>query len=432
MIQWSRALSETLWSGEGIAKVYVCDSWRGHRVYAPRVPYEDEVARRWWSLPLNSFLPLLDGGRYQLRFPGRPGGSAGPDVRDAIFSVPGHSGALPDSNVQDLSPAGKLVGDVEFHVRSSDWRGHRHDTDPRYNAVVLHVVLICDDPYPTLRQDKTPIPTCSLYDLVALPPTSLHTSHQESPWPCQRLTQNMPADEVAKLLLSAGLLRFEQKAHAFIEQLHATTSEDASDAYNAYDSYDACLIPALAEGLGYGRDREFFRAIGFRLLQKHAALPEPLGHTLQPAPLDAKRLYILAQLLKRWRIPGVWRTLRACLLPADDSATNVMILAALRQAFVESGLSVARTDILLCNVVLPFAAAVALLEKHVQLAERAQQLYIQHPGLSSNRITRMMCAQLQLAAEPWGGCQQQGLHYIYQQTCREKLCSICVMGKYDI
>lgn len=429
MIKRTRLLSEIARSSEGITQAYVLDSWVARWIYAPSVPYEDEVARRWWSLPLNCFLPLTDGSRYQLFFPGRPGGSAGPDVRDAVFSLLGEQGPLPAGMAQNLPATGKIVGDVEFHVRSSDWGVHRHDIDPRYNAVMLHVVLICDDLHPTLRQDRIPVPTCSLYDLAW--PAS-YTSTIEFPWPCQHLMQKVSVDEHNKLLMRAGLLRFEQKMHNFIEQLHVTTTEDAADTYNAYDPYDACIIPALAEGLGYGRDREFFRAVGFRLLQKHMALPEPLGHTAQPAPLDAKRLHILALLLKLWRIPGVWQTLRACFLPADGSNGVSAILTALRQAFMELGLSLARTDILLCNVVLPFAAAVALLEKHAQLAERAQLLYVQHPGLPSNRITRMMCTQLQLPFEPQGSCRQQGLHYIYQQTCREKRCSICIMGKHDV
>ena len=31
-------------------------------------------------------------------------------------------------------------GDVEIHLNSSDWYQHRHDTDKRYNKVILHVV----------------------------------------------------------------------------------------------------------------------------------------------------------------------------------------------------------------------------------------------------------------------------------------------------
>ena len=81
------------------------------------------------------------------------------------------------------------------------------------------------------------------------------------------------------------------------------------------------------------------------------------------------------------------------------------------------------------NVVLPFAAAIALVEHNTLLGVRAQTLYETHPGLSSNAITRMMCAQLLLAHEPSGSCQQQGLHYIYQQTCQAKKCAECMMGR---
>ncbi len=33
-----------------------------------------------------------------------------------------------------------LIGAVEIHIRSSDWKRHRHDEDPVYGKVVLHVV----------------------------------------------------------------------------------------------------------------------------------------------------------------------------------------------------------------------------------------------------------------------------------------------------
>ncbi len=105
------------------------------------------------------------------------------------------------------------------------------------------------------------------------------------------------------------------------------------------------------------------------------------------------------------------------------------VLQALREYFCTLGLSLARTDILICNVVLPFAAAIALLEHNTLLGERAQALYEAHPGLSSNTITRMMCTQLLLAHEPRGSCRQQGLHYIYQQTCQAKKCAECMMGR---
>jgi hypothetical protein len=96
------------------------------------------------------------------------------------------------------------------------------------------------------------------------------------------------------------------------------------------------------------------------------------------------------------------------------------------------GLGTARTDILICNIVLPFAAAVAQQENDFTLAEYARNLFVTYPGLSSNQITRAMCKQLMLKSEPKGACQQQGLHFIYTQTCREKRCTECLIGKQDV
>lgn len=36
------------------------------------------------------------------------------------------------------------AGNIEIHVRASDWDRHKHQKDKAYNAVVLHVVYVCD------------------------------------------------------------------------------------------------------------------------------------------------------------------------------------------------------------------------------------------------------------------------------------------------
>lgn len=382
-------------------------------IHETSFPYESEVARRWWRLPPGTRLLLSNGEMYYLLFAGRSGSSAGPDVHDAVLYIE--------------RDERKRVGDVEFHVRSSDWVAHHHHTDPRYNNVLLHVVLICDDNAPTLRQDGTAVPVCSLNDLSPIPP--LHSwspgAHEHAIWPCHIVIPQLSDQERFHLLRRAGLLRFEQKMHAFVEQLHTTESsrQQAADAINLVPTcYDRCLLPALAEGLGYGRDREFFRAAGLYLLDKEHPLPEPLGRSEAPSPLDAGRLRVLHRMAEEWQAPGIWQTL-------GEAMHAPMPLDALRSTFGNLGLSRARADILLCNVVLPFASAVALLEHDTLLSELAQKLYELHPGLVSNRITHSMCTQLRLKKSPRGSCQQQGLHYIYQQTCREKRCDMCIAGR---
>ena len=382
----------------------------------------------------------------------------------------------------------------EFHIRSSDWFAHAHYTDARYNNVILHVVLIYDDTTPIRRQDGITIPTCSLNDL---PPAA----YDPPIWPCRQIVPHMSEEERARLLNFAGLLRFEQKTQALLVLLR-----DAQP-HGSFSAYDTCLIAALAEGLGYGRDRAFFRAAGLHLLAMMSKdnIPEPLGHTSEPSPLDASRLRVLGNLVQKWRTSGAWETLRNILLPtcqngqpamspcecqgeewlsrgggcggcgegvlappwggvghasgssdrpptppqggastpspriptpaptADrglrDQRDEPQLIQRIRAIF--EGLSTARTDILICNVVLPFAAAVALLENDMHLAEQAESLYVRYPALSSNAVTRAMCRQLQLSREPHNACQQQGLHYIYASTCREKQCAQCIAGKYE-
>ena len=82
--------------------------------------YEEDIARRWWALPLNVNLPLTNGKSCQLIYAGRSGGSPGPDIRDAVLSFTSyHSGT-------DYDSANSLVeytiGDVEIHIRASRHR----------------------------------------------------------------------------------------------------------------------------------------------------------------------------------------------------------------------------------------------------------------------------------------------------------------------
>lgn len=66
-----------------------------------------------------------DGRRVVVEFPGRWNLLGGPDFREARLVMEGVA----------------LHGDVEVHLRAADWRAHGHAGDPAYARVVLHVVL---------------------------------------------------------------------------------------------------------------------------------------------------------------------------------------------------------------------------------------------------------------------------------------------------
>lgn len=56
------------------------------------------------------------------------------------------------------------AGNVEIHIRSSDWYAHHHETDSAYDAVILHVVW--QDDVEIYRKDNSILPTIILKDKI--------------------------------------------------------------------------------------------------------------------------------------------------------------------------------------------------------------------------------------------------------------------------
>ena len=54
----------------------------------------------------------------------------------------------------------KWAGNIEIHVKSSDWYLHHHQDNSAYDNVILHVVWEHD--VPVLRKDNSEIPTLEL------------------------------------------------------------------------------------------------------------------------------------------------------------------------------------------------------------------------------------------------------------------------------
>ena len=58
------------------------------------------------------------------------------------------------------------IGNIEVHLKSSDWYRHKHHTDQRYNNVILHVVWTNDKE--TYSFGGVSIPTIQMKDFVSL------------------------------------------------------------------------------------------------------------------------------------------------------------------------------------------------------------------------------------------------------------------------
>ena len=74
--------------------------------------------------------------------------NAGPDFEDSRIRI------------QDTTWA----GNIEIHLRSSDWFRHNHQTDPAYNSVILHVVYDCDKE--VFLENGTSVPQICIRELI--------------------------------------------------------------------------------------------------------------------------------------------------------------------------------------------------------------------------------------------------------------------------
>lgn len=57
------------------------------------------------------------------------------------------------------------VGNVEIHIKSSDWYAHRHEENSKYDNVILHVVW--EDDGSVFRKDNSEIPTLELKNYIS-------------------------------------------------------------------------------------------------------------------------------------------------------------------------------------------------------------------------------------------------------------------------
>lgn len=78
----------------------------------------------------NPSMATVDGRRVTVIDPGQPNSGSGPDFFNAKVRIDGEMWA----------------GNVEIHVKASDWYRHGHHTDPAYDSVILHVVDADDAP----------------------------------------------------------------------------------------------------------------------------------------------------------------------------------------------------------------------------------------------------------------------------------------------
>jgi hypothetical protein len=176
---------------------------------------------------------------------------AGPDFGNAKLRI------------EDISWAGQ----VEIHIRSSEWYMHKHEHDPAYENVVLHVVWENDKP--VYRQDKTLLPTLELKTRVdgSLLQSYKKLANSSSEIACEKSIHGVESVVQLSMLDKALMQRLENKSSAVIELLKTNRGDWEETTY---------LWLAKAFGFKVNSDPffELAKAVSFKTLQKQKNLHE--------------------------------------------------------------------------------------------------------------------------------------------------------------
>ena len=159
----------------------------------------------------------------------------------------------PDFMHAEIEIDGKLhVGDVEIHVRSSEWYAHKHHLNSRYNRVILHAVFFNDDfNLRTRLQNNKRIPTLELLKWVAVDTGDLYDDTKDTATTdglCRITGKQLNMEVLKGVFESLGRERFLEKTESM--RLLRTRLD-----------FEQLLYEGIMEALGYERNSKALREL---------------------------------------------------------------------------------------------------------------------------------------------------------------------------
>ncbi len=362
-------------------------------------------------------LVTRDGTPLAILSPGRRVGGGGPDFREAVIAT----------------PAGMLTGDVELHVRASDFARHGHGQDPAYNGVVLHVVFWDDQGRDTLLAGGLTA------TVAALEPWLERRRQEIQEWstrppagqePCADVLSRKGSGPIAAILDERGDRRLQQKTDQVRRALRGATADDA-------------LWAGLLEALGLGGNRGAFRELASSLpwgrltsaihplprRERPAAAFSLLASawsggrsSCRPANSPARRLEGAGHLASRFCGQSPASALVGALEKPDSQATLLRMLTVSQDSRGLIGRGKALEMII--NAVLPFALA---WNRRPSPTPMALALFsvLPRPGAYGclRRLHSLFQGSLRLNAR-----RQQGMLSLYKERCSRSACSGCPLS----
>lgn len=242
-------------------------------------------------------LTSVSGKRIEVIDPGRWNHGAGPDFLDAQVRIDGV----------------ELAGDIEIHVRASDWERHRHGRDFDYNRVVLHVFLESDDrATQDVLHNGRPIERVCLSgellgDIESLQQV-IELEDLAEPIParagaCQQALMRLDAPFIRRFFDAAARERMERKIRRIAE-------------WARNESADQVLYQTLLAGLGQKANRTLYFLLARRVTF------EELRSVVAPLPASEVTLAVESILLHVAGLLSLPMQAATCSGPPLDAPTQ--------------------------------------------------------------------------------------------------------------
>ncbi len=367
------------------------------------------------------------------------------------------------------------IGNVEVHGNASGWRDHRHDQDPAYDNVILHVVWSFN--HKAVRQDGSILPTVALSGRVDRGMILRYNKllATRSTVPCAARYPTVDAETRWEMMQRAAMLRLQEKAavgRAFWER--------------SGNDWEETLYQLLCRSFGFKVNAEpmeqLARALPFKMILKHSnnqLLVEALlfgtaglldtGHRdtyflrlkqeyqwlerkysldkrklkpsqwrflrMRPANFPTLRLAQLAAILHHHprifsivRDASHLRTLRSIFVARQSDFWLRHYRFGLRQTNTIAPMGNASIDNIIVNAIVPLLAAYGTTMDEPFQVDKAVALLKAIPA-EQNSITRKWDTLGDPARSAFDSQAQIGL---YQLFCRPRKCLDCSIGSFIV
>lgn len=406
-----------------------------------------------WQSGLFLQLPqqTTDGSRLEVLSVGTHNFDAGPDFSAAKVRINGVTWS----------------GNVEIHVRASDWYRHGHHTDAAYDSVVLHVVKVADKKVYNSKGEL--IPQCEL-------------AYPDDPDYIARMLADTNSLCEQRLYENPDLLTKGWKTALLNDRMRRKTDAVRQLLALSHNNWEEAFYVTLAHNFGFHTN-----GLPFELLAKQTPLPYLLKHRNSLFQIEAM-LFGQASLLepdssdeyvsrlareysflrKKFSLeplqPGLWKMLRmrpqnfphvriaqfAALLHERDGLFNRCLetsdISALRRLFQMSvsdywrthyrfggketeepelgGMGKTAADTLIINTIVPYKFAWGETHGSLRLRDEAFDILRLLPA-ENNSVMRQWRL---LGVKPQNAAESQALLHLHQEYCIRKRCLDCEAG----